>query len=43
MTTDSTARAGTGGRGLAGVPDRRRFLAMGAAAGAGALVTGAPG
>src|SRR5262249_19130674 len=43
MTTDSTARVGAGGRGLAGVPDRRRFLAMGAAAGAGALGTGGSG
>ena len=43
MGTNSAAPPGTVGRGLAGLPDRRRFLALGAAAGAAALVTGGSG
>ncbi|HEV2240126.1 MAG TPA: FAD-binding oxidoreductase, partial [Streptosporangiaceae bacterium] len=43
MGTNSAAPSGTVGRGLAGLPDRRRFLALGAAAGAAALVTGGTG
>jgi FAD/FMN-containing dehydrogenase len=43
MGTNSAALSGAVGRGLAEVPDRRRFLALGAAAGAGALVTGGTG